>query len=466
MRYRWGVGLALLVLGAGLLPRLAQAQGFPPDSAVQRILEERVALGRNPGIVVALLDERGPRVVATGTAAREGLALDGNTLLEIGSATKVFTSVLLADLVSKGEARLDEPVQDLLPAGARVPEKDGRKITLLDLSTHRSGLPRMPSNFTPADAGNPYADYSPAKMLEFLAGYQLPRAVGAEFEYSNLAVGLLGHALSVRSGKSYEDLLRERILAPLGMTDTGIDLPPALKARVAQGHTAAGTPTPNWDFTALAGAGAIRSTALDMLRFLAANLPGAATRLSPALQMTHEPRNEAMTGHAMALGWLIFRGHEDRPLLWHNGGTGGYRFFMGVDQGGGRAVAVFTNASVSVDDLGFHLLDARNPLTPPQPRVERTAVSVAPEILGRYVGSYELTPGVILTVTMEAGQLFVEVTGQGKTLLLAESERVFFLQEVEAQITFEVGERGTATGLVLLQGGRAVPGQRIGHWMD
>jgi CubicO group peptidase (beta-lactamase class C family) len=355
-------------LAQALSSASASPQAFPPDSAVPRILQERVALGRNPGIVVGLLDERGARVVAAGVSGREGLPLDGNTLLEIGSATKVFTSVLLADMVTKGEVRLDEPVQDLLPAGARIPEKDGRRITLLDLATHRSGLPRLPSNFAPADLGNPYADYSPDRMLEFLAGYELHRTVGAEFEYSNLAVGLLGYALSVRAGKSYEELLRERILVPLGMTDTGIDLPPALEVRLAQGHTAAGTPTPNWDFTALAGAGAIRSTALDMLRFLAASLPGAATPLSAALDLTHQPRNQAMADHAMALGWLIFQKHPDRPLIWHNGGTGGYRFFMGVDQAGGRAVAVFTNAPVSADDLGFHLLDARNPLAPPERR--------------------------------------------------------------------------------------------------
>lgn len=141
--------------------------------------------------------------------------------------------------------------------------------------------------------GRPHAPVEP--WARVARGYELPRAIGAEYEDSNLAVGLLGHALSVRGGKGYEELLQERILAPLGMRETGIGLPPALKARLAQGHTAAGRPTPCLDFTALAGAGAIRSTAPDMLRFLAANLPEAAANLTPVLATTHEPRNEAMT---------------------------------------------------------------------------------------------------------------------------------------------------------------------------
>lgn len=440
----------------------ALAQAFPPDREVQQILEERVAIGRNPGIVVGMLDANGPRVVAVGTSGKDGLALDGNTLLEIGSASKVFTSVLMADMVLKGETRLDEPVQSLLPDRVRIPDDEGRPITLQDISTHRSALPRMPSNFAPSNPQNPYADYSVEQMYEFLSGYELPRHIGDEFEYSNLAVGLLGHALALLAGTSYEGLARERIFNPLGMHDTGIELSEELLARMAQGHTPVGAPTSNWDIPTLAGAGAIRSTANDMLLFLAANLDGADTPISPAMAETHEIRNEVGGDQAMALGWLVFQRFEDLPIHWHNGGTGGFRFFMGLDKTNGRAVTVLTNASVSVDDLGFHLLDQRHELSPPEPMVERVEIEVDPEVLQKYVGVYELTIGMTFTVTLEGGQLFVDVSGQGKTALFAESEEKFFFKDVEAQITFQMDDDGLVTGLVLHQSGQDIPGERIG----
>lgn len=451
--------IGLLALGS-LSP--AVAQEFPPDQEVERILAERVAIGRNPGIVVGVLDAEGPRVLAVGTSGKEGLALDGHTLLEIGSASKVFTSVLMADMALKGETRLDEPIQGLLPETVRIPDDEGRPITLLDISTHRSALPRMPANFTPGDPQNPYADYTVDQMYEFLSGYELTRHIGDEFEYSNLAVGLLGHALSLRAGMSYESVVRERILDPLGMEDTGIDLSDDLLARMAQGHTPVGAPASNWDIPALAGAGAIRSTANDMLRFLAANLEGADTPISPAMALTHEIRNEAGGDQAMALGWLVFRRFEDLPIHWHNGGTGGFRFFMGVDKTHGRAVTVLTNASVSVDDLGFHLLDQRHELSPPEPMVERVEIEVDPEILEKYVGVYELAIGMTFTVTREEDQLFVDVSGQGKTAVFPESEETFFFKEVEAQITFQMDEDGQVTGLVLHQSGQDIPGERVG----
>ena len=117
---------------------------------------------------------------------------DGDTVFEIGSITKVFTSLILADMVERGEVKLDDPVSKFLPASVTVPSRNGRQITLLDISMQISGLPRMPNNMKPADPENPYADYDPAKLYEFLSGYTLQRDIGEKYEYSNLAVGLLG----------------------------------------------------------------------------------------------------------------------------------------------------------------------------------------------------------------------------------------------------------------------------------
>ena len=204
--------------------------------------------------MVGVIDPKGRWIVAYGSL-NEGDArpLNGDTIFEIGSATKVFTSLLLADMVQRGEVSLDDPVAKYLPPSVKMPERNGRSITLVDLATHTSGLPRLPSNLAPKDPGNPYADYSVEQLYEFLSSYQLTRDIGSKYEYSNLGGGLLGYVLARRAGKSYEDLVESRICAPLGMSNTRITLTPEMKARLAAGHNAALDKVENWDLPTLAG---------------------------------------------------------------------------------------------------------------------------------------------------------------------------------------------------------------------
>ena len=179
------------------------------------------------GIVVGVIEPQGRRFVSYGSLQKGGTRRpDADTVFEIGSVTKVFTSLLLSDMVQRGQVSLDDPVSKYLPDGVKVPERNGRAITLVDLATHTSGLPRLPGNLHPKDPANPYADYSSEQLYEFLSTYQLPRDVGSKFEYSNLGGGLLGFALARRAGTDYESLVRSRITAPLGMKSTGITLSP------------------------------------------------------------------------------------------------------------------------------------------------------------------------------------------------------------------------------------------------
>ena len=162
--------------------------------------------------MVGVIEPQGRRVVAYGSLNQgDPRPLNGDTIFEIGSVTKVFTSLLLADMVQRGEVALADPVAKYLPADVKVPERGGRVITLVDLSTHTSGLPRMPSNFHPKDPANPYADYTVEQLYQFLSSYQLTRDIGSQFEYSNLGGGLLGQALARRAGMDYEALVRSRI---------------------------------------------------------------------------------------------------------------------------------------------------------------------------------------------------------------------------------------------------------------
>ncbi|HUQ45304.1 MAG TPA: serine hydrolase [Gemmatimonadaceae bacterium] len=368
------------------------ARGFPTDSAVLAIIRQRVEEKRSAGIVVGLLEPDGrTRVIAYGDPGPGQPALDGNSVFEIGSITKVFTATVLAQLVQDGKVKLDDPVQRYLPSTVTVPTRNGKAITLGSLSEQNSGLPRMPNNFRPADPANPYVDYGAARMYEFLSGYQLPRDPGALFEYSNLGVGLLGHALSLATGQSYENLQRERVWKPLGMEHTAITLTPWMKSHLALGHDVQGGLATNWDLDVLAGAGAIRSTTYDMLRFADANLHPERGALQRAMRFAQQRRAAAGPAVGIGLNWIIQPAGTD-TIVWHNGGTGGYRTYLGLLPSRKMAVVVMTNSTgAGADDIGAHLLVPTIPLAPkPAPMKQRTAIDVSAAVLQGAVTSLVL----------------------------------------------------------------------------
>jgi CubicO group peptidase (beta-lactamase class C family) len=436
----------------------------PPDSEIRKILVERIdTFHQGVGIVVGVIEPQGRRVVAYGTLNQgDSRPLNGDTIFEIGSVTKVFTSLVLADMVQRGEVALTDPVAKYLPAGVKVPERGGRVITLVDLSTHTSGLPRLPSNLQPKDPANPYADYTVEQLYQFLSSYQLTRDIGSKFEYSNLGGGLLGHALARRAGMDYEALVRSRITVPLGMSSTGITLTPGMKARFALGHNDKLVTVPIWDLPTLAGAGALRSSANDMLTFLGANLGYVKSPLAPAMAAmlsVRRPTGAPGLGQ-IGLAWLITKPSDDE-IVWHNGGTGGYRSFIGYDAKTRVGIVVLSNTFTAsgVDDIGMHLLDSHVPLMP-APK-EHKEITVDPKLFDGYVGQYQLAPNFILTITREGDQLFAQATGQPKFQIFSETPRDFFYKVVDAQITFETDANGRATSLTLHQGGANVPAKRI-----
>jgi serine-type D-Ala-D-Ala carboxypeptidase/endopeptidase len=438
----------------------------PPDSEIRKILVERIdTFQQGVGIVVGVIEPQGRRVVAYGSLNQDDpRPLNGNTIFEIGSVTKVFTSLVLADMVERGEVALSDPIAKYLPADVKVPERGGRAITLVDLSTHTSGLPRLPSNFQPKDPTNPYADYSVDQLYQFLSTYQLTRDPGSQFEYSNLGGGLLGHLLARRAGIDYEALVRSRITGPLGMSSTGITLSPDEKARLAVGHNAKLVVVPNWDLPALAGAGALRSSANDMLTFLGANLGYVNSPLAPAMAAmlsVRRPTGAPGLGQ-FGLAWVITKAPAaDDEIVWHNGGTGGYRSFIGYDAKPRVGIVVLSNTFTGsgIDDIGMHLLDLHVPLLP-APK-EHKEITVDPKIFDGYVGRYQLAPNLILTVTRQGDQLFTQAYGPAKIQVFPESQRDFFLKVVDAQITFETDASGRATSLTLHQNGANMPAKRI-----
>jgi D-alanyl-D-alanine-carboxypeptidase/D-alanyl-D-alanine-endopeptidase len=347
--------LRLLVLLVGVC---ACAGPTAESTDLQGTIKARVDQGKNTGIVVGVIRSDGTsEVAAYGAAGPGALPLDRDTVFEIGSITKVFTTTLLADMVARNEVALDDPVAKYLPESVRVPERKPRRITLVDLATHTSGMPRLMTNLSPADRQNPYADYTVDQLYAFISKLELSRDIGAEFEYSNAGMGLLGHALARSAGKDYETLIKERVLAPLGMNHTGITLTPAMRKHLVRGHGAAHQPVPAWDVAAIPGAGALRSSMSDMLRFARANMDPPATPLQRAMQETHADRHAAgRPNMKVGLGWLIRILDDGRKVLWHNGGTGGFRTWMGFDKDRRVAVIVLTNSVHGADDLGLQLV--------------------------------------------------------------------------------------------------------------
>jgi CubicO group peptidase (beta-lactamase class C family) len=429
------------------------------------LIEQRVANHWNPGIVVGLVDGDQTRVVAAGRrGADDPRPLDGQTIFEIGSVSKVFTGILLALAVERKEVLLEQPVAELLPDAVR--EKfsgDKAKITLRMLSQHLSGLARMPDNFKPKQADNPYADYTVEQMYEYLSSCTLNHAPDEKYEYSNLAQGLLGHVLSRKAGCDYETLLVRRICGPLKMDRTRVVFTPEMRAQLARGHNAAGVETANWDLPTLAGAGGIRSNVNDLLLFAKANLSPPEIPLAAALRRAQSERRRINPTLEMGLGWHVVSA-GGREFLTHGGETGGYHAFISLDVKNRRGIVMLTNAGVSIDDIGQHLMDPSSALDParqkPREGANHKMVILEAKQLESLVGVYELAPSFFITVTVDGGRLMAQATGQDRFEIFPESDTKFFYKVVDAQITFERGPDGKATGMTLHQNGQNLPGKK------
>lgn len=323
---------------------------------------ERGALApaTHAGITVGVVEAGQRQIFSYGTAKAD-------SVYEIGSISKTFTGLILAQMVEAGLVHLDTPVRELLPPGTVAKPAAGREITLLDLSDQHSGLPRMPDNFHPADPNNPYADYNAKLLYEFVAKQGVALPENAAFGYSNVGVGLLGQALANRAGLPYPELLRRQVTGPLGMQNTAIALTPAMRAHLIAGYDAEHHPAANWDLDALAGAGGIRSTAADMLTYLEAQLHpdrlSAAVAGTPqgktlprALAASHMPHATVSPGMQIALNWFLI---DASKTYWHNGGTGGYSSIALFNPEKDFAVIVLANTSPGpgsiTDQLGYHI---------------------------------------------------------------------------------------------------------------
>lgn len=457
--------LSVIILTVGCnsnVPNKAE-QSFQTSSTsvlYRPLLEQRVETERSVGLAVAIIDNDKQDLIFSGLADKgTQQKINKDSVFEIGSITKTFTTIVLADMVIKGEISLDDPASKYLPETVSMPKFLGRAITLKDLATHSSALPPMPDNFNPSDPSNPYADYTPELMYAFLSGHELERAIGEEVVYSNLGMGLLGHILALHSGQSYEQLVTERILKPLAMANTSIIISEDNTSHFATGHDVEGKPTEHWDISTLAGAGALRSNLEDMTIYLKANMGLLDTPLADAIAMSQKFQiNLSNNDGYVGLGWFT-QNMDGRTVTWHNGGTGGFRTFLGFDLRHERGVVVLANAQDDPDLIGRAILAHKPELL--EPDVVDSNLNFSPEELEIFVGEYQLAPNFIITITHSNTNLFLQATGQGKLPIFAKSKLEFYLKAVDAAVIFKENDNGEIISLILDQGGMMQPAPKL-----
>jgi len=420
------VRLALL-FAVSVIPSARAAEDAHIEARIDALAQPLVNDGKVVGLAIGIIRGGETHVFSYGRLAKNRPEKPtGDSIFEIGAIGQAFTGLLLADMAERGLVRLDQPIQDLLPDTVAVPKRGDRSITLIDLVTHTSGLPRMPDNFKPNNKANPYADYTVAQLYEFLSRNSLTRDPGSKFEYSNVGMGLLGHALALRAGMSYEELFKRRIGELLGLKQTAITLNEAQNKRLAQGHNARGMPASQWDIPTLPGAGGHRSSIYDLLRFLRANIDPAGVPLEKALRASHVQRFEGFNMPRLAMAW-VFTDIGTEDTLGLSGATGGFRSFAAIDPKLKIGVVVLANkVGEDTNRLGAQILSL---LSPPVAGIGtglnwQGEDAVYPTVTGILPGSAAAKSGAIAVgdrlvgIEAESGK-FVDFKGKSQRGVLA-----------------------------------------------
>jgi serine-type D-Ala-D-Ala carboxypeptidase/endopeptidase len=482
-------GWAVQGEGSQDAPVLVEVPADRTDFAdqVQRasaLCEELLGSQIVPGLAVGLVTPGHSQTLCFGVrrfaSAQDAVAdpITSRTLFEIGSLTKVFTGILLAEATVRDAVHLHDPVSDHLPQGWILSSASGadgpEPIRLWHLSTHTAGLPRVPLQLLAADPQDPYRDYDAAALQKTLAALELKRAPGVAYGYSNLGAGLLGFCLA-GDASALDQANRQRILEPLGLFDTCIRLSAEQEARFAGAHGEGGFVARPWVMEALAGAGALRSSVEDLTRFVRIELdPAAWLAETPGATVSPEQREQLLAAlelagrqHwqspeqpqtlALGLGWHL------NPLegtRWHNGQTGGFHSFVALQPEAGVGVVVLANAaSPWVDRLGGRLLDVLLGQTV-EPLAMEHPIALPQEAYIPLVGDYSMGGLRSMRVFVEPAGLFCQLNGEAVQRLYPRSALEYYLQTDGQTLRFLPDSSGRVDELLLLQAGKERRGRR------
>ncbi|MGA8482812.1 MAG: serine hydrolase domain-containing protein [Nitrososphaeraceae archaeon] len=383
-----------------LLPTFAFSFTSPPDTnanssvtykeisaQVKSFIFDQIVNKSNAAIVIGFVDPDGTKIFSFGNmSTAHNIPVNQNTFFNIGSITKTFTTLLLADMVKQGIVNLNDPVEKFLPPSVKVPQFNGKKITLEDLADHTSGLPEWPSNvWLNNTVGDINPNYNVTQLYQALSDTKLTREPGAQVQYSSFGIGLLGYILSLESdGISYEELVKDRILDVLGMNDTKIALSQnETNNRFSVGHLGGKEIITPRIPTILADSGAFRSTAPDMLKYVSANLGLIHTKLDDAMQLGHLIRHSSIIANPMnyseyrGLGWRVLTNFGTETIT-HTGAINGWNAFAGfipTKQVGVIAMCSCDSTDADMGSLGFvllHLTGVENINAKSEPRTHTT----------------------------------------------------------------------------------------------
>ena len=503
--YIWLCCLGILYSIAVSAPLRAQAMGgnnpgiegqagaevVPEEDPVLRVLRERVdEYGQTVGIVAGIIRGINRYVYAYGTLNRGTIRrVSSMTVFEIGQLSSLYTTAMLSLLVQRGDVNLTDRVSAYLPETVNVPTTPaGRPILIEHLATHTSGLPRLPDNLVSTDPDDPLKEYSVELMSEFLTRYANAQRDWLEtffdfddqsgddpfesvvrYEYSDLGMGLLGHVLERASGESYDDLVRELLGDPIKLANTASVATLSMRTYEATGHDDTRRPVAPWSDTTLVGSTGLRSNLLDMMTLVSANMniiyalpedftEDDSTRYHASFDDLIVPRKPAdEPGVETALGWKVRKDERGRDVHWLAGRTNGFYAFAAFLKDWRKGVVVLSNSSASVEDIGFHLLSARNPLAPPPRKVARMNQAAYEAC----TGTYEFSPEYIVDITFSDGKLYGQPPGQPRSELVLESSGDFYLEEEDARITFVRDGMGNVSHFLFLQDGKTHRAERV-----
>ncbi|HEY5926567.1 MAG TPA: serine hydrolase [Kofleriaceae bacterium] len=413
---------------------------------VQPLIDAELATG----IVVGIVDA-GKREIYGFGKGPNGAAPTGKTLFELGSVTKLYTGLLLADAVQRREVGLDTPVAELLPTGVTAPTRDKRVITLRHLVLHSSGLPPLPPSVRP-DAADPFGAYRESQLFQDLVRTQLLFPPGERILMSDYGVGLLANGLGRKIGGGYVKALTARVLVPLGLKDTFFVVPDEHKARLAAGTNEDLAPAKPWTYDALAGTGGLISSVRDQLALIDAELDadaGSRAPLRPAMRLTQEAQLER-TGDNAGLGLEI----ESAGIYYQTGTTGGFHAFLSFDPKTRRGVVVLASSKVSlVNAVGrnLHRVLAKEDIKPPK--------FADPATLATFVGKYNFQ-GLELTVSVAGKRLYVEGPGEPKIRMLPISDHEFYIERLRSIVVFEK-QADKVTRAIFIVGDKQLAAPRI-----
>ncbi len=434
MLLRYVSVIGLVACGASSAPPVAPVKPVvdkDPDGPnrakiaahVQPLLDAELVTGVVVGIV-----EEGRREIYGFGKGPDGKPPTGTTLFELGSVTKVYTGLLLADAVQRREVALDQPVAELLPTGVTVPTRDKQVVTLRHLALHSSGLPPLPPSL-PVGAADPFGSYRENHLYQDLVRTQLVAAPGERILFSDYGVGLLAHALGRKIGPGYTKAVEQRITKPLGLTDTLFVVPKEAQARRATGTTEDLAPATPWTYDALTGTGGLISSVRDQLTLLEAELDawaGSKGTLRAPMRLTQEAQLER-TGDNDGLGWQI----DSAGRYWHSGTTGGFHAFVGFDPKTRRAIAILASTKATMVDslaVALYRVLAGEDVKPP------TFPDAA--ALAAFAGTYDFQ-GMKLTMSVSGKRLYVEGPGEPKIRMLPLSSQEFWIERLQSVVVFE-----------------------------